>query len=445
MTLFNTGRSDWGKVECSNTSYIRRQRVFATALSAVAMLCCAMVKAPGQTASWRRKLTRVPLKIGYIIPLSGQSAEPGHKIVNGMQLYLDQVHNRMGGRKVDVIIENDESSPATAIAKVHKLVQQDHVQLLTGMFLSNCLYAIAPVVENYKIPFLVNVSAGADDLTQRKRSKWIVRTCYTGSQPSHPFGEYAAKTMGLKRVVTIASDYAYGYEVVGGFQQSFEENGGKVVQKLWTPLGFKDFSDIIKSIHPAADAVFMCVVGQSAEIVPKQFKEMGPKLPLIGLTASFDESFYPRMGDELNGAVSASLYSTALSTPANQRFVKEYRAKYGEDPSYFSEHGYTAMKFLDKALGELKGNLDDKEKVLAALRKVELKDAPRGPVRIDEYGSSVDNIYVRKVERKNKNLQNTVIFTYPMVSQFWKYDPETYMKQPAYTKDYPPCKNCDKQ
>lgn len=432
--------------------FIRQLALFAVASFVLATGCGGSAPTetptPSQSAASPALATPLPassaspvdknvIRIGYIIPLSGQSAEPGQRIVDGMNLYLDQIHHRMAGKRVEVILENDESDPAVAMAKLHKLVSQDRVQVLSGMFLSSCLYQIAPLVEQCQIPFVV-VSAGADDVTQRKRKKWIVRTCYTGSQPSHPFGEYVAKKLGYKRVVTIASDYAYGYEVVGGFQQTFEENGGKVVQKLWAPLGFKDFAAMIKQIQPDADAVFFCIVGQSAEIIARQYKEFGPKLPIIGLTASFDESFYPRMGDELLGAVSASLYSTALDTPANKRFVAAYRSRYSADPSYFSEHGYTAMMFLHKAIESLDGDLSNSEKLLAALRKVELKDAPRGPVKIDEYGSSIDNIYVRKTERVNGKLQNTVVYIYPNVSQFWTYNPQAYLKQPPYTKTYPP-------
>ncbi|HEY9790734.1 MAG TPA: penicillin-binding protein activator [Candidatus Obscuribacterales bacterium] len=382
-----------------------------------------------------------PIKIGYIVPLSGQSAEAGHRIVDGMNLYLDEIHHQMGGRPVQLIVESDESSPPTAKAKVKKLVEQDKVNLLSGMYLSSCLYAIAPSVEQYQIPFVV-VSAGANDVTQRKRNRWIIRTCYTSTICAHPMAEYAYKKLGYKRVVVIASDYAYGYEAAGGFQQTFEELGGQVVQKLWAPLGFTDFTPLLKQIRKDADAVYLANAGQSCEIIPKQFKQLGIRLPLVGVLANFDESFYPRMGDELVGGVSTSLYSTALNTPANKRFVKAFEDKYNSDASYYSEHGYTAMMFIHKAIDSLKGQVDDKEKLLAALKATELKQTPRGPLKIDDYGSATVNIYVRKTERQHGKLQNTVIFTYPNVSQFWKYPPEEYLKQPSYSKEYPPCTHC---
>jgi branched-chain amino acid transport system substrate-binding protein len=382
------------------------------------------------------------IKIGYEIPLSGQSAEPGQCIIDGMNLYLDQIHHEMAGSKVEVIVENSASNPATAIEKVRKLVEQDKVPLLSGEYLTNCLYAIAPVVESYQTPFVV-VSSGAADVTQRQRKKWIVRTCYASTQLGLTMGEYASKKLHYKRVVTLGSDYAFGWETVGAFQQAFEQNGGKVVQKLWAPLGFKDFTQIIKSIKTQdVDALYFIGVGQQTEIIHKQLRELGVKLPVIGTTNTFDSSIFPHMGDEILGGVCASLYSTTLDTEANKRFVREFRAKYGSDPGYFSEHGYTAMMFIHKAVEQLKGNIEDKEKTLKALMKVELKDAPRGPVKMDTYGSSVDNVYITRVDRVNGKLQNTVIFTYPMVSQFGRYSPEVFLKQPAFTKDYPPCRFC---
>ncbi|HEY9790044.1 MAG TPA: ABC transporter substrate-binding protein [Candidatus Obscuribacterales bacterium] len=382
-----------------------------------------------------------PIRIGYVVSLSGQSAEPGQKIVDGMNLYLEQIHHQMAGRKVQIVLENDESSPPKAVEKVRKLVDQDKVPVLSGLYLTNCLYAVAPVVENYQIPFVV-VSSGAADVTQRQRKKWIVRTCYASTQLGFPLGDYAYKKMNLRSVSTIGADYGFGWEVVGAFQHTFEELGGKVMQKQWAPLGFKDFAPLIQQIRKDVEAVVMITVGQQVETIHKQYKELGPKLPVLGTTNTFDSYLFPKMGDEMTGGIGATLYSTVLDNPANKKFVRDYRAKYGEDPSYVAEHGYTAMMFMHKAIDSIHGDVEDKEKMLAALRKVELKDAPRGPVKIDAYGSSIDNVYITRVDRVKGKLQNTVVYTYPLVSQFFNYKPDEYMKQPPYGRDYPPCKYC---
>ena len=149
------------------------------------------------------------------------------------------------------------------------------------------------------------------------------------------------------------------------------------------------------------------------------------------------------MGDEALGIVSPLIYSAALDTPENRRFVKEYRTRFGKVPSYFSETNYTSGRWINEAVKSLGGAVEDREKLLAALRKVELSDTPRGPVKLDGYNNPIQNVYVRKVERKGDGeLQNTVIMTVPAVSQFWKYNPEEFLKQPVYSRDFPPCKFC---
>ena len=137
------------------------------------------------------------------------------------------------------------------------------------------------------------------------------------------------------------------------------------------------------------------------------------------------------------------IYSAALDTPANRKFVKDYRAKFGKVPSYFSETNYTSGRWITEAVKAVDGKVEDREAFLAALRRVEIADAIRGPVKLDAYGNPIQNVYFRKVERnKDGELQNTVILTIPAVSQFWKYGPEDFLRQPVYARDFPPCRGC---
>ena len=268
--------------------------------------------------------------------------------------------------------------------------------------------------------------AASDDLTQRLKYQWVIRTGWASSQPSHPFGEYAFKTLGYRKVAVIGSDYAFGWEVVGGFQRSFEEAGGQVVQKLWAPLGAMDLAPYIARLRRDADAVLTMVAGASTLQFFKQYQEAGlkGKMALIAGGPAVDEAFLPQMGDEVLGVVSPLIYSGALDTPANRKFVKEYRARFGKVPSYFAETNYTSARWIHEAVKTLGGRVEDRDKLLAALRKVELADTPRGPVRLDDRGNPVQNVYFRKVERNREGeLQNTVIVTVPAVSQFWKYPP----------------------
>ena len=409
---------------------------FAAALSVlVASVLVVVAVTPAQ---------QTPIKIGFTTDLTGTAAQAAKDMVNGFTMYLDEVGGQMAGRKVELIVEDTQGRPDVALTKLRKLVEHDRVHLVAGVLFGHLGYAMAPKVEEYKIPALFTVTA-ADDLTQRLKYRWIIRTGWASSQPSHPFGEYAAKTLGYRKVAVIASDYAFGWEVVGGFQRTFEENGGQVVQKLWTPLGAMDLAPFIAKLRRDADAVLTMIAGASTIQFMKQYEEAGlkGKIPLIAGGPAVDEALLPSMGDEAIGVISPLIYSGALDTPANRRFAREYRAKFGKVPSYFAETNYTSGRWINEAVRSLAGNVEDREKMLAALRKVEIPDAPRGPVKLDGYGNPIQNVYFRKVERNREGeLQNTVIVTIPAVSQFWRYNPEEFLKQPVYSRDVPPCRYC---
>jgi len=406
----------------------------------VALLAVVALVMAGPGQGW---LQKVPIRIGFLAPVTGGGAAVGKDMTSGFTMYLEEIGNQIAGRKVEVIVEDTQGDPAQALTKLRKLVDSDKVLVLAGAFLASEGYALAPKIDEYQIPTLFPV-VSADDLTQRKPVKWLVRTGWTSSQPNQPFGEYVAKTLGYKKVVTIAMDYAFGWEQVGGFQRTFEEAGGQIVQKLWPPLGTTDFGPFLAQIKRDADAVFGVMVAASALRFPKQYQDAGLKarLPIIGGGTTFDEFVLPSLGDEAIGAITPLIYSAAIDTPVNKRFVKEYKTKYGKIPSYYSETCYTVARWINEGAKAVGGNVEDREKFLAALKRVEIPDAPRGPVKLDARGSPIQNIYVRKVEKKDGELWNTVIHTFPAVSQFWKYKPEEFLKQPVYNRNYPACKYC---
>jgi branched-chain amino acid transport system substrate-binding protein len=384
-----------------------------------------------------------PIKIGFLAPLTGPFAQIGKDMVNGTELYLDEIGRTVGGRKIEIIIEDTEGQPSTALNKSRKLVEQDKVHILTGGLLANVGYALQPFIDGQKIPTTYPVIA-ADDITQRKPAKWIVRTGWATSQPMHPFADWVLKNTKHRKIVTIGMDYAFGYETVGGFQRVFEEGGGQIVQKIWAPLNTNDFAPFLAQVRRDADAVLALFVGRLALQFVKQYEESGLKarLPLLGGGTTTDESVLPQMGDEAIGVITALHYSQAIDTPANQKFARAFEAKAGKIASYYSEATYTNARWITEAIKLAAGRVEDRDALLAALRRVNLKESPRGPLSVDSFGNPVQNIYVRRVEKVNGRLQNTVIATYPAVSQFWKYNPEEYLKQPLYSRDYPPCKHC---
>jgi branched-chain amino acid transport system substrate-binding protein len=388
------------------------------------------------------------LRIGLIAPVTGPFAQVGADMTNGFKMYLDEVNSNFAGAKVTLIIEDSQAKPDTAVTKAKKLILEDHVQLLVGGVLAPEGYALAPVSTAEKTVYIASVPA-ADDLTQRQLGNYpyFIRTSWSSSQPNHPFGQWACD-QGYKKIVIIAADYAFGYESAGGFQKAFEDCGGKIIQKIWPPIGTKDFGPYIPTIKADADAVYSLMVGPMALQFPKQLRQSGYTKPIVGGTVSYDESALPFMGDETIGDVSALQYSAGLQTPKNETFVKSFRAKYGKVPSYFSESNYTTAMMIDMVMKQTKGSFPGPEAFIAKMLALKV-DAPRGPVSFDDMRNPIQNIYIKKVEKTKMfgydkdELWNVVIKTYPAVSQFWTYGKDAFLKQPVYSRDFPPCKYCE--
>jgi branched-chain amino acid transport system substrate-binding protein len=381
------------------------------------------------------------IRIGYLGPLTGIFAQAGKDMLDGLKLALEQVNYQAGGRKIELFEEDTEGNSATAIAKYRKLVDHDKIHVLTGILLVNVGNSLVPLIERDQVPTLFLTTP--DDLTKRKIAKWILRSNFSASQIMHPLGDYAAKTLKYRRVAAIAMDNGFGHEEMGGFQRVFEDNGGKVVQKLWVPLNALDFAPYLSQIQPGVDAICaVFVAGQAVRFV-KQYGDAGlhGKVPLIGTGVMTDESALRSMGDEATGIVGSLLWSPTLQNPANQVFMKLAVAKLGRTPAYFTAIMYSSGRWITDAAQSLNGQVEEREKLVAAIRRaIETVPDPRGPIKLDEYGNPTENVYIVRVEKSGGKLVNTVIHTYPQVSQFWTYKPEEFLKSPGYTRDYPPVK-----
>ena len=384
-----------------------------------------------------------PIRIGGAWPLTGTVAASGKDMLNGFELYLDEIKRTMSGRRVDFIIEDTGGIPANTITKARKLVERDKVHILIAGLLASEGYAVRDYVHRFRVPTVMSIPA-AMDLTQRLRSPYIVRTGWSSSQNSHALADYAYSKLGYRKVAVIADDYAHGHEEVGGFVRVFQDLGGCVVQKVWNPLGTADFGPYLAQLRKDVDAIYAVEVGADAIRFMKQYQEFGLKgrFPLIGTGILTDESLLRSMGDEAIGVITALQWSAALNTTAARRFVEAYKQRFGTDPSYYAETLYTTGRWLDIAIRRIGGRVEDKQALLEALRKVEIFDAPRGPVKLDKYQNPVQNSYVRQVQKVGGKLQNIVIFTYPNVSQFWKYNPEEFLKQPVYSREFLPLRAC---
>src|SRR6266571_242369 len=394
----------------------------------------------GERPTWAQ---RGPIKVALLVPTTGPLSANGKDMVNGLELFFEEQKYRLAGREIKLIVEDDEGKPATGLTKARGLVEGQAGHLLMGPLSAAVGYAIAPYLDGKKVPTIFPI-VSSEDITQRKRSPYIVRTGWTSAQPMHPFGKWVYDNLKYRRIAMIGYDFAFGWEVAAGFHRTFEDSGGQIVQKLWPPLGTTDFGPYIAQLKRDVDAVYAVFSGADALRFAKQYEDAGLKarLPLVGGGTFTDEHVLRTMGDEVLGVITALHYSAALNNPVNRKFVQAYETKFKQAPSYYSEGTYVAGLQLKRALEAIGGEAENRERLVGALRKVELADTPRGPIRFDDYGNPIQNIYVRKVERVSGRLQNTVIHTFEKVSQFWTYKPEEYLKNPVYDRNFPPCKYC---
>jgi len=386
-----------------------------------------------------------PIRIGFLTIKSGALAAGGKQMEDGLRLFLKERNNMIAGRKVELFVGDTAGQPAITKTRAQELVEKDKVQVIIGPLAAFEALAIDDYIRKTEVP-VISPSAGAEDLTQRKPNPWFVRAVGTSAQPSHVMGEYAARELKYKRITIIADDFAFGHEIAAGFQRTFEENGGKVVQKLWSPLNVADYGTYIGQIKPNVDAVYAAFAGGNGIKFLKQYKEYGmkEKIPVIGAMTTVDEGILKSMGDEALGVISSGWYTATIDNADNKRFVQSMNRDYQQDPGYYSMGAYGAALMLEQALKDVKGKIENKAAFMAALRNVHLTNDPRGKFSLDALGNPVMNIYIRKVERKNGKLSNTVIKTYADVTQFWTYNKKDFLANPVYSRDYPPANNIEK-
>jgi branched-chain amino acid transport system substrate-binding protein len=382
------------------------------------------------------------IRVGLLADKTGPVASGGIDMERGLQMYLEERNYTLAGRKIQLLVADCASNPTTTRTKAQELIEKDRVHCYIGPLAAFEALAIQDYIKAKEIPTLS--VAAAEDMTQRQTIPWFVRATSTSSQCAHPLAEYCAKTLGYKRMITIGSDTAYGQEMCAGFQRVFEENGGKIVQKLWPTLVTPDYSTFIAQLKTNSDGLFSAFEGSNGFRFTRQFVEYGlkDKLPIVGGMTHLDEAVLRNMGDEALGTITSCWYSAELDNPSNKDFAPAFRKKYSYDPGFYAAATYTNGAVLETAIKAVNGKVEDTQAFMHALRNAKA-DTCRGPVSFDDYGNVVGNVYIRKVTRKEGRLVNSIIKTYPNVSQFWTYDPKQFLANPVYSRDYPPAKNIE--
>ncbi len=385
-----------------------------------------------------------PFRLGFLTVRTGALAAGGKQMEEGILLFLKERNYTLAGRKIEIAIADTGGNPAQAKTKTQELIEKNRVHAIIGPLATFEALAIDDYIRQAQVPLITPTSAAQKDLAQQKLNDYVIHAVGTAAQPMHVLGFYAAKKLGIKRVTTIADDFTYGHEGTAGFQSAFEDNGGKVVQKLWPPLNVPEYGAPVSQIKTNVDGVYAGFAGINGLRFLKQYAEYGlKKIPVFGNPTCVDEGILRNMGDEALGVYSASWYSAELDTPENKRFVQAVLGEYKVIPGFYTAGTYVAGMYLEAALEAVKGKFEDKAAFVRALHNVRLAHSPMGPIRIDEYGKPVLNIYVRKVERRDGRLVNAIVETFPEVTQFWNYDPKQFLAAPVYSRDYPPAKNLE--
>ncbi len=383
-----------------------------------------------------------PLKIGFLTVDTGPLAAGGKQQEEGAALFLQERGGMIAGRKIELIKQDTAGNPSLARTKTQELVERYKVPVMIGPLATNEALAMDSYIRDTKVPLITTTSAATVDLKAHPVNPWVLHAFGTAPQVTFPLGDYAAKTLGYKRMAIVAEDFTYGYEGAGGFQLAFEAAGGKIVQKLWPPLNAPEYAPYLAQIKSNIDGIYMGFAGINPLRFLKQFNEYGlkGKLGVLGNTTSTDEGILKLMGDEAVGVYTAGWYAAGLDTPNNKKFVVDINAANHHDPGFYTAGPYTALLIIEEALKTTGGNTANAAAFLKALHDVRLTHGPIGPVQLDEYGTPILDIYIRKVARLNGKLENTILKTYPQVGQFWTYKPAEFVTRPPFSRDYPPSK-----
>ena len=346
-------------------------------------------------------------KIGLILPMTGQQATTGKQIEAAARLFMAQNGDKVAGRKIELIIKDDGGIPDAAKRIAQELVVNDKVGVLGGFGLTPLALATAPIATQSKTPMVV-MAAATSIITEA--SPYIVRTSFTLAQCSVAMGDWAPKN-GIKRVVTLVSDYGPGIDAERLFKERFLLNSGQVIESLRVPLRNPDFAPFLQKVRDLKpDALFVFVPSGAGAAVMKQFLERGMDkagIKLIGTGDLTDDDQLNDMGDGSLGVVTSHHYSAMHPTAVNKKFVEAFKkANHGMRPNFMAVGGYDGMRVIYEALKNTKGGQGGGDALLAAM-KGQIFESPRGQIFIDaQTRDIVQNIYLRRVEKKDGELYN---------------------------------------
>jgi branched-chain amino acid transport system substrate-binding protein len=354
------------------------------------------------------------VKIGLVVSMTGQQASTGKQIKAAVDLYMKEHGDTVAGKKIQVILRDSASVPDNTKRLAQELIVKDKVSVIAGFEITPAALAVAPLATEAKVVELV-MAAGTSIITER--SPYIVRTSFTVPQSCVIIADWAAKN-GIKKVVTIVSDYAPGADAEKSFTERFTAAGGQVVEAIKIPLANPDFAPFLQRAADAKpDAIFIFVPSGQGGTFMKQFAERGfdkAGIKVIGPGDVTDDDQLPSMGDTTIGVVTAHFYSADHNSPMNKAYVAAFEKANNFRPAFMSVGGYDGMHLIYEALKKTGGKADG-DSLIAAMKGMKW-ESPRGPISIDpDTRDIIQNIYVRKVEKKGGQLYNVEFATFEAV------------------------------
>jgi branched-chain amino acid transport system substrate-binding protein len=355
------------------------------------------------------------VKIGFILPMTGPQQSTGKQEAAAIKLYMAQHGDTVAGKKLELIIRDDAAVPDNTKRIAQELIVNDKVSFLGGFGVTPAALAVAPLSSESKTPEIVT-AAGTSIITEK--SPYIARTSFTLAQSVVPMADWAAKN-GIKKVVTMISDYAPGVDAEKSFSAEFKKQGGEVIEAIRFPLANPDFAPFLqRAADEKPDAVFVFVPSGQGGTFVKQFVERGldkAGIKIIGPGDVMDDDLLNGMGDAVIGTVTAHIYSADHDSPVNKEFVAAFeKANNGLRPNFMAVGGYDGMNLIYEALKKTGGKTDG-DSLIEAIKGMSW-ESPRGPISIDpQTRDIVQNVYIRKVEKKNGELYNVEFATFPAV------------------------------
>ncbi len=377
--------------------FMRRMGVVAAAALAVGTLLPA---APA--------LAQGKVKIGLMLPYTGTYAALGNSITNAFKLAIEENGGKLGGREVEYFVVDDESDPAKAPDNANKLIKRDNVDVLVGTVHSGVALAMAKLARDNNT-LLIIPNAGADEITGPLCAASIFRTSFSNSQLGIAMGKVMAEQK-KKTAVTITWKYAAGEESTGGFKESFEAGGGKVVKELFLPFPQVEFQPLLTEIAGLKpDVVYAFFAGGGAVKFVKDYAAagLGKTIPLVG-PGFLTDGTLEAQGESAQGLLTTLHYGDGLINPKNNAFRAAYMKAYKSEPDVYAVGGYDAAQLLIVGMNAVKGDTSKRAELVKAMEGAKI-DSPRGSLALNKGHNPIHDIYLRKVEGKENKVVGVAV------------------------------------